>query len=218
MLSVELPSPHEGNNSYPFIGLLLTAGLQTKQQSERIEPDLEGKVRSLGALHDLVNHHIDHLFIVGGQKLQGKPLAEYNADYLKRFENRYPAVTSRIETLPGGIETGSDLHKAVKTLAGRNLDHNLRVYTTSFHGPRAVKILNDLGYDSSYVGTEHITRTRSPHHLREIDRAVTDEFLKRMTEREKTIMALLKLDGIPVIGKRILPGMKLVQSYVLKIR
>jgi len=80
------------------IGILLTAGSQEKLRGgQRIEPDLEGKVRALGALDDLANGKIDRLFVVGGAKAHDRPHAEHYKNFLRRFTRKYSLKEDSIE-------------------------------------------------------------------------------------------------------------------------
>jgi len=200
------------------IGILLTAGSQEKTRGGyRIEPDLEGKVRALGALDDLAHRQIDRLFVVGGQQSQDRPVSEHYKRFLKRFINRYNLDEQAIEDLPGGVDTGSDLKKAAEELRNMGLDHSLRIYSTSFHLKRASTVMKSLGYKVETISTEDLTKSRSKRHPKVVDSIITPEFLKRMNDREKRILRILRLDTLPVIGK-LHAGLKIAEVIARRRR
>ncbi|OGD85336.1 hypothetical protein A2164_04565 [Candidatus Curtissbacteria bacterium RBG_13_35_7] len=211
MEDVEKQSIPETELKSKAIGILLTAGAVEKVKGGyRIEPNLEGKVRALGALDDLANEQIDTLFVVGGAKSYDKPLARYYKNFLRRFIKRYNLTEGSIEELPGGVETGSDLKAVIKQLQSLGLDKNLRIYSTGFHLERAQKIMKILGYKVTVISTEDLTRTRSKKHPGVVDNIITPEFIEEMNEREKRIMRLLAVDSLPVM-KKLRLGLKICE-------
>ena len=100
------------------IGVILTAGVQKKTRGgDRIEPDLEGKIRLLQALDDLAEGRLDKVVVTGGAVKFGKGEADYYAEYLNRKRQAINPDLPPIQSVTKGIETESDL-KAVSALIG----------------------------------------------------------------------------------------------------
>ena len=139
-MSIELehrPFLLEGQQSRLAYGVVLTAGAQVKESpfwveekkvtdqsgkvitGKRIEPDPEGKMRTLAALHDLLSGRIDRILLAGGARIEDNssdesvyiPLAHIYARYLKRLTKAHNLNPRLIQIVNGGVNTSTDLKK-----------------------------------------------------------------------------------------------------------
>lgn len=144
---VEQLESRESLSELPW-GIVLTAGSQKKQSPsgvERIEPDLEGKMRSLSALHDLVGGRIRGILVAGGARNHGIPLARIYKSYLDRFQSHYDLEEDQIVEIKGGVSTPSDLRKTREELKNRQYLGDLVVYSSGYHFER--NSINDFVFE-----------------------------------------------------------------------
>ena len=191
-------------------GVVLTAGAQVKKSpfwleekkvtdqsgtvmmGKRIEPDPEGKMRVLAALHDLLNGRIDRILLAGGSRVEDNssdesvyvPLAHIYARYLKRLTKVHNLNPRRVQIVNGGVNTSTDLKKTKALLKKRRLPNDVRVYSTSYQlRRRAVRrFLQDKDLDVHLERAELkiIERHKRPGIVKIIDRILTKEHLDEM--------------------------------------
>ena len=191
-------------------GIVLTGGAQMKRTPDfahpsigkgekctypwkyRIEPDLEGKIRALAALHDLLTSKIDRILVVGGSKVENVPqkkqsyisLAQIYASYLRRFARIYNFNPRLIQYLKGGINTSTDLNKAENFLKKRRKNTQSRVYSTSYHLRRkAVRRFKNNPSIPVYLEQAElkiVQRHKRPMMVKILDRILTKEHLDEM--------------------------------------
>ena len=190
-------------------GVVLTAGAQVKKSpfwleekkvtdqsgkvmmGKRIEPDPEGKMRALAALHDLLNGRIDRILLAGGSRVEDNssdesvyvPLAHIYARYLKRLTKAHSLNPRLIQIVNGGVNTSTDLRKT-KVLLKKRIPKNVRVYSTSYHLRRKTvrRFLQDKDLDVRLEKAELkiIERYKRPVIFKIIDRILTKEHLGEM--------------------------------------
>lgn len=165
-------------------------------------------------MNGLVEGLIDRVYVIGGQEIDGVPLSHCYLDYLTRRLRTFDNLADRVTALPGGVETGSDLREAAKYL---HKVGELTVYTSSYHGKRAVTILDHLGYQANFTPTEALVRGRSTHHPRVVDAIFDENFLTQMNSREQKIAMLMAVDSMPLVGQYLL-GMKLIEFLARQSR
>lgn len=210
------------------VGILLTAGAVKKTQGgERIEPDMEGKIRTLAAIEDLRIGVIRKIMIAGGQPAFAAPLAEIYCNYTRR----YGLTDDQVEIYAAGMETGSDIRGAVQVLATENADDNLVVYSSGYHLGRAKDILERKGYTIATVPAEQKTLERwnkmktkllekwfGFDQQQVISSVYSNEFVTYMAAREEKVKKVLVLDDLPIVGKVVQPGSRLVEFIARKQR
>jgi hypothetical protein len=136
-------------------------------------------------------------------------VAVCDVDYLRRF-----AHPDLVGLLPGGLETGSDLRAAFRELDRRGDRRPVRIYSGGYHLPRALLLCRFLGREVEVCAAEGVVRARSRRHAAVVDRILTPVLLRRMTERERRIRAILRVDTLPLIG-RVQLGMRGVEALAV---
>ena len=121
----------------PRYGVVLTAGSKEKTLGGyRLEPDPEGKMRLIAGLHDLVNGKLDKLYIAGGARNFGTPLANIYTQYAKRFVERYQLSPDMVIEVKGGVNTETDMEKTKRLLKKENFRGDLSIYSSGYHFER----------------------------------------------------------------------------------
>jgi len=182
-------------------GIVLTAGSQIKTGGGyRIEPDLEGKMRSLAALQDLATGRIHGILVAGGARNYGRPLAEIYTNYLVPFLNRYNFSPDQIVEVKGGVNTPSDLRKTTRFLRRVDYHGDIILYSSSYQferraikrfierfelgrvslEPAETKILERHRFYGAYYG-------RYPYLGSIAERILTAEFVEAMRIRNQDI-------------------------------
>lgn len=154
-MSVEHGSLAELNNQeQPVYGVVLTAGARRKRAADfahpwidedgeaiypwkyRIEPGLEGKMRLLAALTDLVDGRVSKIFIAGGARNYHQPLANIYFDYAQRLVRRYGLSSDQVVVIEGGVNTETDLEKTKKALRKEGFRGDIVLYSSGYHFER----------------------------------------------------------------------------------
>src|SRR5437870_5720020 len=113
------------------IGIILTAGAQEKTKGgHRIEPDIEGKIRSHPLFFDFVEGKLDKLIVTGGQPVYGDAVASHYARYLNRKRIIANPRLPEVVAVTSGLETGSDL-KAVADIL--NKEDQITIGSSGYH-------------------------------------------------------------------------------------
>src|SRR3989344_2975642 len=158
------------------IGIILTAGVQEKTRGGyRVEPDLEGKIRSLLALQDLKLGAVDRLIVTGGQPVFGKGVAEHYASYLNRKLSAINLDLPQVQAVTDVIETESDL-KAVSEFIKK--DDRVIIYSSAYHLRRkAASTLNRLGFLTAKDPSERRLKEKDRRYERIINGVLNPRFV-----------------------------------------
>lgn len=207
------------------VGIVLTAGSDIKRApvysnpyidddgeriypwSYRLEPDIEGKMRSIAAIDDLVTGKISKIYIAGGAPNYGKPLANIYFEYLNRFVKRYNLRSDQIVEVFGGINTLSDLSETKATLERKKFTGDLVLYSSGYHLDRNSSQNFAREYKKGEVSFVHAeARIKNRHRLygeagRRLklgpigERVLTPMFLEQMYARNRKVDLVNKLHG-----------------------
>lgn len=199
------------------IGIVLTAGARKKERlgNEIVEPDPEGKVRSLAALTDLVNGKIQNIGVSGGMVAYDEPLSRFYVDYLRRFATKYNFEPEQIMRIPGGVDTSTDLKRAIEILGEETMENSV-IYSGEVHLKRAMPRLSTLGVHAEAAITEEITSKRSRRHPAVVQKIMA-EVHQRTRIHELVGRLPILLDQIPIVGRFHL-GLKLEEFRARRIR
>ena len=205
----------------PVWGIVLTAGSQEKSSPvfcnpkfryvdedgefiyklrQRIEPDLEGKLRLIPAIDALAKGQIDRILIAGGALNHDTPLARIYTDWAKRFTGRINREREKhglaslhensIVEVVGGVHTPSDLSKAKKLLEKNGWLAKLKIFSSRYQFLR--RAVKDFIRDYQYGEVETIpseVAIKSRHRLYSdiSEKILTEEFVENMIERNAKI-------------------------------